>query len=85
MQGELRRAAAAARKLGVSRAALSRVLSGRAGVSAGMALKPEAAGRESADLWVRLRADYDSARERNCIGQRPADSEAATRDVSAAA
>ncbi|MDE0628926.1 MAG: hypothetical protein OXH99_21235 [Bryobacterales bacterium] len=80
------RVGAAARKPGVPRAALSRVLADvRAGVPPGVALKLEAAGREPADLWVRLQADSDSARERNCIGQWPADSEAAPRDVSPAA
>ena len=75
----------AARKLGVSRAALSRVLNGRAGISAGMALKLEAADWGSADMWMRLQADYDLARERNRIGQWPADSEVAIGEVSAAA
>lgn len=76
---------AAARKLGVSRAALSRVLNGRAAVSAGMALKLEAAGWGAADMWMRLQADYDLAQERNLIGQWPADPEAVDRDVSEAA
>ena len=76
---------AAARKLGVSRAALSRVLSGRAAVSACMALKLEAAGWGEADMWMRLQADYDLAQERNRIGQWPADSEAVNGNVSPAA
>ncbi len=76
---------AAARKLGVSRAALSRVLNGRAGISAGMALKLEAAGWGSADMWMRLQADYDLANERNRIGQWPADTEPVNGNVSVAA
>ena len=76
---------AAARKLGVSRAALSRVLNGRAAVSVAMALKLEAAGWGPADMWMRLQADYDLARERNRTGQWPAESEGASGEVSVAA
>ena len=71
--------------LGVGVAALSRVLNGRPGVSACMALKLEAAEWGPADLWMRLPADYVLARERNCIGQWPADSGAAVGEVSEAA
>lgn len=67
---------AAAQKLGISRATLSRVLDGRAAVSASIALKLEAAGWGAADMWMRLQADYDLAQERNRIGQWPAESEA---------
>ncbi|MDE0624992.1 MAG: HigA family addiction module antitoxin [Bryobacterales bacterium] len=59
----------AARKLGVSRVQLSRVLNGRAGVSVSLALKLEATGWGEADMWVRLQARYDLAQGRNRIGQ----------------
>lgn len=50
----------AARQLGVSRAALSRVINGRAAVSAEMALRLEAwLDGPTADTWMRMQADYD--------------------------
>ena len=61
----------AAHKLGVSRVALSRVLNGRAGISVSLALKLEAAGWGTADMWLRRQAQYDLARERNRLGQWP--------------
>src|SRR5260370_534621 len=54
---------AAAEQLGVTRAALSRVLNGRAGISPEMALRIEGwlgvdrGGR--ADLWIAKQASYD--------------------------
>lgn len=60
-----------AHKLGVSRVALSRVLNGRAGISVSLALKLEAAGWGTADVWLRRQAQYDLARERNRLGQWP--------------
>ena len=48
-----------AARLGVSRAALSRVLNTRAAVSVEMALALEALGWGSADFWVRMQGDYD--------------------------
>lgn len=59
----------AARKLGVSRVGLSRVINGRAAISVSLALKLEAAGWGKADVWMRRQARYDLARERNRIGQ----------------
>ncbi len=53
----------AARELGVTRVALSRVLNGRAGISPEMALRLERwlgvehGGR--ADLWLRMQSNYD--------------------------
>jgi addiction module HigA family antidote len=53
----------AARQLGVTRTALSRVLNGRAGISSDMARRIEAwlgqdrGGR--ADLWLGMQLDYD--------------------------
>ena len=49
----------AARRLGVSRAAFSRVLNARAAVSVEMALQLETLGWGSADFWVRMQGDYD--------------------------
>lgn len=60
---------AAAEQLGVSRAALSRVLNGKAGITADFALRLEAwlgvehGGR--ADLWIAKQAAYDLWQARN--------------------
>jgi antitoxin HigA-1 len=48
-----------ARHLGVTRPALSRILNGRAGVSADMALRLAEAFKTDPDLWLRLQAQYD--------------------------
>ncbi len=48
-----------ARHLGVTRAAMSRVVNGKAAVSADMALKLEDALGVSADMWLRLQAQRD--------------------------
>lgn len=48
-----------AKKLGVSRVALSRVINGRAAVSADMALRLAAALGGSAESWLRMQATYD--------------------------
>jgi antitoxin HigA-1 len=48
-----------ARKLGVSRVALSRVANGRAAVSADMALRLAAALGGSAESWLQMQASYD--------------------------
>ena len=62
---------AAAQKLGLSRTALSRVLNGHVGISVVLALKLEAAGWGTAEMWVRMQANYDLVRERRRIGQWP--------------
>lgn len=51
--------AEAAKRLGVTRQALSAVLNGRAGVSAEMALRLEKALGTSAEMWVQMQAGYD--------------------------
>jgi addiction module HigA family antidote len=51
-----------AQRLGVSRVALSRVINGRAAVSAEMALRLAAALGGSAESWLRMQASYDLAR-----------------------
>jgi addiction module HigA family antidote len=59
----------AARQLCVSRVALSRVLHGKAAISADMALRLEAwINGPTAETWVRMQADYDLWQAR----QRPA-------------
>lgn len=49
----------AASHLGVTRATLSRILNGSAGVSPEMALRLESAIGTSADMWVGMQASYD--------------------------
>ncbi|QJD28851.1 HigA family addiction module antitoxin [Methylococcus geothermalis] len=59
----------AARQLGVSRVALSRILHGKAAISAGMALRLEAwISGPTAETWLRMQSDYDLWQAR----QRPA-------------
>ena len=48
-----------ARHLRVTRPALSRVLNGKAGVSADMALRLAEAFQTEPDLWLRLQMQYD--------------------------
>ena len=48
-----------AQRLGVSRVALSRVVNGRAAVSAEMAIRFAAALGGSAESWLRMQAAYD--------------------------
>ena len=54
----------AARLLGCSRPALSRLLNGRAGISPEMALALERQGWSNADFWMRLQAAYNLAQAR---------------------
>lgn len=49
----------AASRLGVTRAALSRILNGTNGISADMALRLEKALGTSAESWVTMQAQYD--------------------------
>ena len=48
-----------AKHLGVTRPALSRVLNGKAGISADMALRISEAFNTNADFWLRLQAQRD--------------------------
>lgn len=48
-----------ARRLGVSRVALSRVVNGRAAVSADMALRLAAALGGSAESWLQMQSAYE--------------------------
>ena len=64
----------AAGRLGCERGTLSRLLNGRAGVSASMALALEDIGWGTAEHWMRMQASYELAqarRERTAAG-RPA-------------
>lgn len=48
-----------AKRLGVTRVALSRILNGRAGISADMAVRLAAALGGSAESWLHMQANYD--------------------------
>jgi antitoxin HigA-1 len=48
-----------AKRLGVSRVALSRVVNGRAAVSAELAIRLSAALGGSAESWLRMQVSYD--------------------------
>ena len=50
---------AAAAHLGVTRATLSRIVNGAAGISAEMALRLSDALGTSAELWIGMQAHYD--------------------------
>lgn len=49
----------AAKKLGMSRVALSRVVNGRAGISPDLAIRLEQAGVSTARFWMGLQTNYD--------------------------
>ena len=51
--------AEAAKRLGVTRQALSALINGRAGVSAAMALRLEAALGTSAEMWLGMQTNFD--------------------------
>ena len=51
-------------RLGCQRVTLSRLLNGRAGVSANMALALEEIGWGTADHWMRMQASYELAQAR---------------------
>ena len=53
-----------AARLGCERGTLSRLLNGKAGVSANMALALEALGWGTADHWMRMQASYELAHAR---------------------
>ena len=73
-----------AARLRCDRGTLSRVLSGRAGVSARMALELEGIGWGTADHWMRLRAAYELAqarRQQRASGRPPTPGGGATVDA----
>lgn len=49
----------AASRLGVTRAHLSRILNGHAGISAAMSLRLSAALRTSPEFWLRMQVQHD--------------------------
>ena len=49
----------AARRLGVTRAHLSRIVNGRAGISAPMSLRLAAALGTSPEFWLKMQLQYD--------------------------
>jgi len=53
-----------AERLGCERGTLSRLLNGKAGLSANMALALEEIGWGTADHWMRMQASYDLAQAR---------------------
>ena len=53
-----------AARLGCERGTLSRLLNGKAGVSANMALALEEIGWGTAEHWMRMQASYDLAQAR---------------------
>ncbi len=53
-----------ARKLGVARHTLSRLLNERTGISPAMALSLERLGWSTADFWMRVQGGHDLAQER---------------------
>ena len=50
---------AAAMHLGLTRAALSRILNGNAGISAEMALRLAEASGTRPELWIGMQSEYD--------------------------
>jgi addiction module HigA family antidote len=52
----------AAKHLQVSRATLSRILNGKADISADMSLRLSAAFSTHAEIWYELQTDYDMGR-----------------------
>ena len=54
----------AAKRLGVSRSTLNRLLAGQAPMTAPMALRLESLGWSNAEFWLRLQNNFDLARER---------------------
>jgi antitoxin HigA-1 len=65
---------AAALHLGITRATLSRILNGNAGISAEMALRLSEALRTSPELWIGMQSQYDlwqASRNRHRKAVRP--------------
>ena len=53
-----------ARRLGISRGAMSRLLHGRSALTPRVALALERIGWSNAEFWLRVQAGYDLAQER---------------------
>ena len=67
-----------ARQLGVSRKQLSKIINGRAGISADMAIRLDKVFGGGASTWFHMQAAYDLAREQES-SNRSADRNALTR------
>lgn len=61
----------AAKQLGVTRVALSRILNGKAGISADMALRLEEALGTSAEMWLGMQTDCQLPRPERRSLQKP--------------
>lgn len=61
----------AAERLGVTRAFLSRILRGHAGITAATALRLEAFCWSDAEHWIRMQASHNLARERRRASPSP--------------
>lgn len=70
----------AARRLGMSRPALSRILNGKAGISPDLAVRLEKAGQNTARFWLNLQSNYDlwQAKNRKQPDVKPLDNTAET-------
>jgi addiction module HigA family antidote len=55
---------AGAKVLGVTRQTLTKVVNGKSGISAEMAIRLAKAFGSTADIWVRMQASYDLAQAR---------------------
>jgi addiction module HigA family antidote len=55
---------AGAKVLGISRQTLTKVINGKSGISAEMAIRLAKAFGSTADTWVRIQASYDLAQAR---------------------
>lgn len=53
----------AARRLGVSRVTLSRVINGHSAITPNLAVRLEKAGVSTARMWLTMQSNYDLARE----------------------
>ena len=53
-----------AKALGVTRQTLTKIVNGRSGISAVMAIRLEKAGWSNADHWLRMQVAYDLAQAR---------------------
>ena len=58
-----------ARILGVTRQTLTKIVNGKSGISAEMAIRLAKAFGSSADIWVRMQASYDLAKARKDEGK----------------
>lgn len=53
----------AAKRLGISRVTLSRVINGHSGISPNLAVRLEKAGISKARMWLAMQSNYDLATE----------------------